>query len=255
MPTIQEPESFSNVDEPNVDESLDGEKNGGEDTGSASRNATADRKGHSSVRGRRSGLAVGFTKHSLMTQVREVSPGSLLFEPLARSHGALYDRLRTLKPFPLSKRQYSPILSLQSYDVDLMEPHTIIQVTPATPSSTDSSKTSATASNMLENLLDELQTFSKQSSINSPSSGAAVLPHQRTPGSLRLLNSAKQPILVNQTDTIVRKGDDDFPSSSRVNSVDCSSEKDGSAVSPVPEGIANEHIRAQSSPELFQSAL
>lgn len=72
MPTIQEPESFSNVDEPNVDESLDGEKNGGEDTGSASRNATADRKGHSS----HSGLAVGFTKHSLMTQVREVSPAA-----------------------------------------------------------------------------------------------------------------------------------------------------------------------------------
>lgn len=109
---------------------------------------------------------------------------------------------------------------------------------------------------MLENLLDELQTFSKQSSMNSPSSVAAVLPHQRTPGSLRLLNSAKQqPILVNQTDTIVRKGDDSFPSSSRLNSVDCSSEKDGSAVSTVPEGIANEHIRAQSSPELFQSAL
>lgn len=79
-----------------------------------------------------------------------------------------------------------------------MEPHTIIQVTPATPSSTDSSKTSAT-SNILDNLLDELQTFSKQSSIESPISTA-------TQRSLRSLN--KQ-LVINNSDTIIRKGDND----------------------------------------------
>ncbi len=49
----------------------------------------------------------------------------------------------------------------QSYDSDL-EPHTIIHVTPATPLATDSSKT-----NVLDTLLDELQTFSKPSSQQS----------------------------------------------------------------------------------------
>ena len=46
------------------------------------------------------------------------------------------------------------------YDSDL-EPHTIIQVTPATPSALDSSKT-----NVLDSLLDELQTFSKPSPVD-----------------------------------------------------------------------------------------
>lgn len=49
-----------------------------------------------------------------------------------------------------------------------MEPHTIIQVTPATPSSTDSGKTNAT--NMLDNLLDELQTFAKTTGLESTGS-------------------------------------------------------------------------------------
>ena len=43
------------------------------------------------------------------------------------------------------------------YESD-MEPHTIIQVTPATPLPSDASKT-----NVLDTLLDELQTFSKPS--------------------------------------------------------------------------------------------
>jgi hypothetical protein len=43
-----------------------------------------------------------------------------------------------------------------------LEPHTIIHVTPATPLATDSSKT-----NVLDTLLDELQTFSKPSSQQS----------------------------------------------------------------------------------------
>jgi len=43
-----------------------------------------------------------------------------------------------------------------------MEPHTIIHVTPATPLATDSNKT-----NVLDTLLDELQTFSKPSSQQS----------------------------------------------------------------------------------------
>ena len=97
----------------------------------------------------------------------------------------------------------------QSYDADLMEPHTVIHVTPATPSSTDSSKTSATASNMLENLLDELQTFSKQSSMDSPSSSTAIPAGSHQRSSLRgaLNSNAKQALLLNQSDTVVRKGD------------------------------------------------
>ena len=55
----------------------------------------------------------------------------------------------------------------QSFDADLMEPHTIIQVTPATPSSTDDSSTKTTTSNMLDNLLDELQTFTNKQSSKS----------------------------------------------------------------------------------------
>ena len=77
-----------------------------------------------------------------------------------------------------------------------MEPHTIIQVTPATPSSTDSSKTNA--SNMLENLLDELQTFAKQSSIDSPSGITKS-------GSFR--NTTKSSTFLHNTDTVTRKGD------------------------------------------------
>lgn len=88
-----------------------------------------------------------------------------------------------------------------------MEPHTIIQVIPATPSSTDSTKT--TASNMLDNLLDELQTFSKQSSIDLSSSSLSnrSSPFQRT-GSFRSIKSSS----INNnnddldSDTIVRKG-------------------------------------------------
>lgn len=102
-----------------------------------------------------------------------------------------------------------------------MEPHTIIQVTPATPSSTDSSKTSATASNMLENLLDELQTFSKQSSIDSPSTSTAISVHPRTSLRTALNSNAKQAILLqNQSDTVVRKGDHSSTDSS---SSSCSS--------------------------------
>ncbi|XP_017485113.1 PREDICTED: coiled-coil domain-containing protein AGAP005037-like [Rhagoletis zephyria] len=100
-------------------------------------------------------------------------------------------------------------LMSRSYDADLMEPHTVIHVTPATPSSTDSSKTSATASNMLENLLDELQTFSKQSSMDSPSSSTAIPAGSHQRSSLRgaLNSNAKQALLLNQSDTVVRKGD------------------------------------------------
>lgn len=136
-----------------------------------------------------------------------------------------------------------------------MEPHTIIQVTPATPSSTDSSKTSATASNMLENLLDELQTFSKQSSIDSPSTSTAINAHQRTSLRTALNSNAKQAILLqNQSDTVVRKGDHSSADDSNDSSMsspppsstnaddgnDCERATDSAA----PECISNEeHIR------------
>lgn len=80
-----------------------------------------------------------------------------------------------------------------------MEPHTIIQVTPATPSSTDSSSKTA-ASNMLDNLLDELQTFSKQS-IDIKDTASTKSPFQRVTGSFRI------PKTLNESDTIIRKGE------------------------------------------------
>lgn len=167
-------------------------------------------------------------------------------------------------------------LSEQSYDADLMEPHTIIQLTPATPSSTDSSKTSATASNMLENLLDELQTFSKQSSMDSPSSSTAISAHQRTSLRTALNSNAKQAILMqNQSDTVVRKGDhtcDSNDSSSSCSSPTSPPPKDPTSTdsedgndckraadSAAPECISNEqHIRESTElqhSELLQSAL
>lgn len=98
---------------------------------------------------------------------------------------------------------------LQSYEADLMVPHTVIQVTPATPSSTDSSRNS---SNILENLLDELQTFSKEASSTG---GGATL--QRSSGSLR---SNKSPV---SSDGAPRKGDSDA----------CSTGNDHTASRPV----------------------
>ena len=77
-----------------------------------------------------------------------------------------------------------------------MEPHTVIQVTPATPSSTDSSKTAT----ILENLFDELQSFSKQSSIDS-----TMAPLQRSSGSLRGKHHHSN---LPQTSDSLRKGED-----------------------------------------------
>ncbi|XP_075678626.1 uncharacterized protein LOC113795615 isoform X3 [Dermatophagoides pteronyssinus] len=123
----------------------------------------------------------------------------------------------------------------KSFDADLMEPHTIIQVIPATPSSTDSTKT--TASNMLDNLLDELQTFSKQSSIDLSSSSLSnrSSPFQRT-GSFRSIKSSS----INNnnddldSDTIVRKAS----RSKSYSSIRATSEPPGvrSRISSIPDG-------------------
>nr|XP_046915825.1 serine-rich adhesin for platelets-like isoform X1 [Dermatophagoides farinae] len=143
---------------------------------------------------------------------------------------------------------YSLIKKHKSFDADLMEPHTIIQVTPATPSSTDDSSTKTTTSNMLDNLLDELQTFTnKQSSIDnkdfSPLSSSSTTttnrcsPFQRTSstsGSFRGIKSINDTAGTTDSDTIVRKAS----RSKSYSSIRATSEPPGvrSRGSSIPDG-------------------
>ncbi|KAH9497725.1 Actin interacting protein 3 [Dermatophagoides farinae] len=141
-----------------------------------------------------------------------------------------------------------PLSTTRSFDADLMEPHTIIQVTPATPSSTDDSSTKTTTSNMLDNLLDELQTFTnKQSSIDnkdfSPLSSSSTTttnrcsPFQRTSstsGSFRGIKSINDTAGTTDSDTIVRKAS----RSKSYSSIRATSEPPGvrSRGSSIPDG-------------------